>query len=77
MSVTSTRVSSEERGSLLKKLIDADPPMRFMLKCDACATEFYEVEDGQVITHLPECCEAPNIVMARISELPTNDEEEK
>ncbi len=77
MSITSTRISSESRGSLLKTLIDADSPVRFMLKCDACDTEFYEVEEGQVITNLPECCEAPHIVMALISQLPTNDEEEE
>ena len=73
--IKATRITSEERGSLLKKLIDAEPQVRFMLKCDACDTEFYEVEMGQVITNLPECCESPHIVMARISELPTKDEE--
>ncbi len=75
MSIKSTRLDAESRGSLLKKLIDSDTPMRFMLKCDACDTEFYEVEEGQVITNLPECCEAPHIVMALISQLPTNGEE--
>ena len=72
--IKATRLTSDKRGSLLKTLIDSTPAIRFMLKCDACDTEFYEVEEGQVITNLPECCESPHIVMARISELPTNGE---
>ena len=65
--IKASRITADDKGSFLKKLIDSDTPMRFMLKCDACDTEFYEVEEGQVITNLPECCEAPHIVMARIS----------
>ena len=72
--IKSARVT-DDKESLLRKLIDDAPLIRFMLKCDACDTEFYEVDQGQVITDLPECCESPHIVMTLISELPTKDEE--
>ena len=74
--IKSARVT-DDKGSLLRTLIDTEPLIRFMLRCDACDTEFYEVNQGQVITDLPECCEAPHIVMKFISELPTNSEKDE
>ena len=74
--IKAARIGAGDKGSFLKTLIDSEPQVRFMLRCDACDTSFYEVDVGQVITDLPECCEAPHIVMTLInSQLPTKDEE--
>ena len=56
-----------DKGSLLRTLIDNEVPVRFMLRCNACDTNFYEVDQGQIINDLPECCDKPHIVMVRIS----------